>query len=1179
MHLGRMGEPVVNRGQSGCGIVSRFHIMQEPVQPMNNDPFRVLIGLLCYLALISPAVVTASDEEGGIQPFAVLIVAEDGTARLEPLPHVAEPPTVAATKLDEGRGLDLPDLVMVDAMGFCDEAAPMIRGRVENQGTAPAGPFAIGYYLSTDENITATDTRIGATTQGGLGAGSGTNYERFFGVELPPGEWYFGALVDDLGQVTEIDETNNALVAGNLTLPCLENPDLTVTSLTAFCNDGQIFLEGTLANIGAGDSGPFVTGIYASEDAVIGVGDLRIGTLPVHDLEAGEVNPFAGSVDTANVPDGLYYVGILLDDTFDVNEADETNNAMAGGQATLPCPGPRPDLWIPYLAAECEADGFFEVLGTVRNRGGSPTPPFEVGIYASTDDEIRTTDYRFLTIELPLGLPAGGELDFERELLDVDVPAGTWYIGAIADDRFEVDEWNETNNKRTDGREQLPCELPEADLFPRSLAARCTAPDEISIEGRIQNGGTSATGAFTVGVYLSNNEPITFLDTLIDSFTIPFLGSGQVVTYNRTIGVVDAVEPGTWWVGLIVDDGDVIPEYDETNNDLAGEQVVQPCLQPDVDLRISSLTIFCNSDDTVAVNGAVFNAGEQAAGPFTVGYYLSPDLNITTADTRLGFDVLGTGLLGGANRVLDRDFDLSGFSPGTWYLGVYADDRFDVDEASEVNNTLSRGPTTLPCGPQIEVVPAGLLFDFTTRGTTTRSASFQIRNLGAENLIGEIEVLGPEPWLELVSPTVFNVAPSTVRNIEVTVDGALAPPGVSDTILRVSSNAVNDAEVDVPITIRIPGQASATIGSSAGLVGDVVRVPISIADVDVPISSFQAEIDFDAGTLAFIDSETFGTLTQGWLVDENVSAPGTLEIGGIDTDTLDPAGVLIYLDFEILAGAGGSCTDLGLTSMVFGDGTLPVGSGDGEICVASCTQGDLDGSGTITAFDAQLALFTALGIPTAFDPIAPGCADANCDGMVTAFDAALILRVALSLDPGFCTRAPLTRGDSVTVSLPRTTAEATGSFLLPIRVTALDAGTDVVAWQGSLRFDPDLFAVTGVVETGSLSNGLTVAANTSVPGLVTLGGFDSNPMAGAGDLIFLEVVPLSPGETVPVWESFVFNDGVPGAVTASDAVRLFAPSFFDMIGSWPLDDIISLVEMVNHPGSAADDNPGYLDPR
>ena len=125
------------------------------------------------------------------------------------------------TAVFEPVGGNHPDLVTTSLTGprsaTAGSPAPLTAS-VRNQGDVAAGPFRLGFYLSADPEITPDDTWFAACTyEEGLDAGQTATCRRSFPVplEVPPGRYTLGAVVDDLDRVAEGSETNNALPAAS----------------------------------------------------------------------------------------------------------------------------------------------------------------------------------------------------------------------------------------------------------------------------------------------------------------------------------------------------------------------------------------------------------------------------------------------------------------------------------------------------------------------------------------------------------------------------------------------------------------------------------------------------------------------------------------------------------------------------------------------------------------------------------------------------------------------------------------------------------------------------------------------------------------------------------------------------------------------------------------------------
>jgi subtilase family serine protease len=97
--------------------------------------------------------------------------------------------------------------------------------------------------------------------------------------------------------------------------------------------------------------------------------------------------------------------------------------------------------------------------------------------------------------------------------------------------------------------------------------------------------------------------------------------------------------------------------------------------------------------EELTVSATVLNNGQENAGPFRVGVYLSDDATITTADRPFidscEFAGLAPGALESEGNVCTVTFTLpEDLTPGsTVYIGAFADDEFAVEEGNEGNNT------------------------------------------------------------------------------------------------------------------------------------------------------------------------------------------------------------------------------------------------------------------------------------------------------------------------------------------------------------------------------------------------------------------------------------------------------------------------------------------------------------
>ncbi|MEI6186805.1 MAG: CARDB domain-containing protein, partial [Dehalococcoidia bacterium] len=83
---------------------------------------------------------------------------------------------------------------------------------VKNEGTAGSGAFSNGFYLSTNQIISSSDTYLAGNSNSSLSAGAQYSWP---GPTLtiphgtPPGNYYIGIVVDRAKAVAESNENNN----------------------------------------------------------------------------------------------------------------------------------------------------------------------------------------------------------------------------------------------------------------------------------------------------------------------------------------------------------------------------------------------------------------------------------------------------------------------------------------------------------------------------------------------------------------------------------------------------------------------------------------------------------------------------------------------------------------------------------------------------------------------------------------------------------------------------------------------------------------------------------------------------------------------------------------------------------------------------------------------------------
>ncbi len=249
---------------------------------------------------------------------------------------VTEPPT------------PLPDLAFPDGTPV---ATPTLVGpgdsvdiepfRIANQGFYPATSFSTGIYLSPWLNDIKGGTLLDSFSISGLVQGLPFNVAGrtvTIPANTPAGNYWLGFVVDRKSEVAELDETNN-IVARLITVEAGQ-PDLRVGSpfevqnpvlrpFPGFPIPVQVQHIGVV-NDGTIASGPFRVGIYFSHDDNVTTEDELMHSIDVPSLAPGECycESFLNLFIPWHIPPGVWWIGLIADDTDQVVESNEDNNIV-----------------------------------------------------------------------------------------------------------------------------------------------------------------------------------------------------------------------------------------------------------------------------------------------------------------------------------------------------------------------------------------------------------------------------------------------------------------------------------------------------------------------------------------------------------------------------------------------------------------------------------------------------------------------------------------------------------------------------------------------------------------------------------------------------------------------------------------------------------------------------------
>ena len=240
---------------------------------------------------------------------------------------------------------------------------------------------------------------------------------------------------------------------------------------------------------------------------------------------------------------------------------------------------------------------------------------------------------------------------------------------------------------------------PTIDLVADSIAAGPTtvaagASTSAIFSGHVGGSGTVG-GGFGIGFYLSPDTNITTGDVHLQTLNGVW-GSAPPDTFGYgspgvSLTIPGGTAAGTYYLGMIVDNGGVIAEVNESNNAAwTTITVLAAGAKPNIEAVSCSVSPTSTSaGSTLSFTSRGRNSGTAGASAFSWGIYLSTDSTINPAsDTQ----VMALDYPGGWNAGFDtgdvtRSVPLPGSLPdGTYYVGIYYDAFYQVSETNEGDN-------------------------------------------------------------------------------------------------------------------------------------------------------------------------------------------------------------------------------------------------------------------------------------------------------------------------------------------------------------------------------------------------------------------------------------------------------------------------------------------------------------
>ncbi len=396
------------------------------------------------------------------------------------------------------------------------------------------------------------------------------------------------------------------------------------------------------------------------------------------------------------------------------------------------------------------------------------------------------------------------------------------------------------------------------------------------------------------------------------------------------------------------------------------------------------------------------------------------------------------------------------------------------------------------------------------------------------------------------------------------------------------------------IWLPILGWAQVTVSLPTdvkGEVDDYAFLPITVGNLTgLNALSYEFTVTYDKNVVEITGYDAVGTLSEGMSIVANTTVPGQVKVAAAGTNALVGSGTLLNLKVKYV---GSGSTDLTWEKFMFNEGTptaspvnghitvgaidviLPTLAGDvGNSEIFPITVSDLTGKNVLSyeftiTFDKNVVKITGYdavgtlseGMSIVANTTVPGQIKVAAAGTAALSGAGTLLKLNIeyiaegSSDLTFANfmfnegtpDKKLTNGKvnigRIDLILPETKGNIGETGLLPIMVEDL-TGKDVLAYEFTVTYDKSVVEITGYDAVGTLSEDMSIVANTTVPGQIKVAAAGTTALVGSGTLLNLKVKYVGSGRTDLTWEKFMFNEGTPSANTINGSVSGNLPPVF-----------------------------------
>ena len=649
-----------------------------------------------------------------------------------------------------------PDLVVesfsVDETSVDPEERITLSATVRNQGDEDADSTTLRYYRSTDSTIDTSDTEVDTDSVSSLKPDRTSDESERVDAPSDAGTYYYGACVDAVAN--ESDTSNNCSATVTVTVANSQSgPDPVVESFSVSESsvdpEERITLSATVRNHGDEDADSTTLRYYRSTDSTIDTSDTEVETDSVSSLKPDRTSDESERVDAPSDA-GTYYYGACVDAV--ANESDTSNNCSATVTVTVANSQSGPDPVVEsFSVSESSVDPEERITlsATVRNHGDEDADSTTLRYYRSTDSTIDTSDTEVETDSVSSLKP--DRTSDESERVDAPSDAGTYYYGACVD---SVSDESNTSNNCSDG---VAVTVKGIDLVVHSVSAsetRLELNDYFDFSATVENQGEGEADSTTLRYFVSTDSTIDTGDTELETDRVGRLDPDE--TSDESEELWTPTTAGTYYFGACVDT--VTGESNTQNNCSTGVEITAVEGDPDLDVRMEHLTDnILGTGVSFTLSATVRNYGRGGAASTTLRYYRSTDGSISSRDTPLGTDSVGS-----LDAEETEDHSQSVTTPntsGTYFYGACVDS-VPGEEADYDNCSPGMAIGVGDVRPDLEVYSPSV-YDKNFDPGQSFGMAFWVRNLGT----------GPTPT-GLTAIRYYRSADATITSSDTELFGA-----------------------------------------------------------------------------------------------------------------------------------------------------------------------------------------------------------------------------------------------------------------------------------------------------------------------------------------------------------------------------------------------------------------------